>query len=60
MPTNEAGLAEGQDQGDGGRTTASDMDPAGFHPKSGVGEDAEAPSQVSTDTETAGDKAGNG
>ena len=25
MPTNEAGLSGGQDQGDGGRTTASDM-----------------------------------
>jgi hypothetical protein len=25
MPTNEAGLSDGQDQGDGGRTTASDM-----------------------------------
>jgi hypothetical protein len=24
MPTNEAGLSGGQDQGDGGRTTASD------------------------------------
>ncbi len=57
MPTNEAGLAEGEDQGDGGRTTASDMDPAGFHP--GVGEDAEAPGQVSTEEEPEGDK-GNG
>ena len=25
MPTNEAGLSGGKDQGDGGRTTASDM-----------------------------------
>jgi hypothetical protein len=25
MPTNEAGLSGGQDQGDGGRATASDM-----------------------------------
>lgn len=25
MPTNEAGLSGGEDQGDGGRTTASDM-----------------------------------
>jgi hypothetical protein len=25
MPTNEAGLSGGHDQGDGGRTTASDM-----------------------------------
>ncbi len=57
MPTNEAGLSEGQDQGDGGRTTASDMDPAGFHPGPGVGEDAEAPGQVSTDQEQQGEQA---
>ena len=35
MPTNEAGLSGGQDQGDGGRTTASDT--PGGEQNQGVG-----------------------
>ncbi len=35
MPTNEAGLSGGQDQGDGGRTTASDT--PGGEKNAGVG-----------------------
>ena len=46
MPTNEAGLSGGQDQGDGGRTTASDT--PGGERNAGVGQDARAPGQVST------------
>ena len=46
MPTNEAGLSGGRDQGDGGRTTASDT--PGGERNAGVGRDRDAPGQVST------------
>jgi hypothetical protein len=51
MPTNEAGLSGGEDQGDGGRTSASDMDktrPEDSQPPA-VGADRHAPGQVSTE-----------
>lgn len=47
MPTNEAGLSGGQDQGDGGRTTASDT--PGGEQNAGIGQDAQSPGQVATD-----------
>ena len=47
MPTNEAGLSGGQNQGDGGRTTASDT--PGGEKNAGVGRDAQAAGQVATD-----------
>ncbi|HEX8568721.1 MAG TPA: hypothetical protein VF699_02195 [Caulobacteraceae bacterium] len=45
MSTNEAGLSGGQDQGDGGRTTASDT--PGGEQNAGVGRDGQAVGQVS-------------
>ena len=65
MPTNEAGLSQGQDMGDGGRIEASDM-PGGeqndgpseakgqAQQPSGIGQDAQSPGQVATDTEDQG------
>ncbi len=47
MPTNEAGLSEGHDQGHGGNTPASDM--PGGEKNMGVGRDAKSPGQVATD-----------
>ena len=64
MPTNEAGLSEGHDMGDGGRIEASDMPggekndgpggPGRPQQPSGIGEDAQAPAQVSTEVEDGG------
>jgi hypothetical protein len=51
MPTDEAGLSGGQDQGDGGRTTASDT-PGGEQNK-GVGQDRPTTGQGSTDVNPA-------
>jgi hypothetical protein len=55
MPTNEAGLSEGQDMGDGGRTEASDM-PGGERndgpsegPGAAPGQDPRAPIQTTTE-----------
>ena len=59
MPTNEGGLSGGKDQGDGGRTTASDTPggeqsagagqqrPQGSQ-SGGIGQDRGSPGQVST------------
>ena len=47
MPTNEAGLSGGKDQGDGGRTTASDT--PGGERNAGVGQDSRAAGQVATE-----------
>jgi hypothetical protein len=55
MPTNEAGLSEGHDMGDGGRIDASDMpggeknDGATKPEAGGIGHDAQSSGQVSTE-----------
>lgn len=46
MPTNEAVLSGGKDQGDGGRTTASDT--PGGERNAGVGQDRTSPGQSDT------------
>ena len=51
MPTNEAGLSGGKDQGDGGRTTASDM--PGGERNSGIGQDRRSSGQAPTDASPA-------
>ena len=51
MPTNEAGLSGGKDQGDGGRTTASDT--PGGEQNSGVGQDRRSSGQTPADASPA-------
>ena len=52
MPTNEAGLSGGKDQGDGGRTTASDT--PGGEQNSGAGQDRRSSGQASDASPAAG------
>ena len=52
MPTNEAGLSGGKDQGDGGRTTASDT--PGGERNAGVGGDNRAAGQAADQTPSGG------
>ena len=51
MPTNEAGLSGGKDQGDGGRTTASDM--PGGEKNMGVSQEGRSPGQGSAESHPA-------